>query len=159
MPLPKGFLVPTRVAERAFSSWVPGDGGCRISTYSVASHGYAQIGWRAIETGKMTGTTAHRAAWVHINGQIPDGMTVDHRPTCDPRCVHVKHLRLLTNFENGRRTQGRDWPVGQCINGHDNSLLRTQPNGRTRCKVCRAQYQRDYRKRKSSTDTTRMDDQ
>lgn len=95
-------------------------------------------------------TTAHRAAWVHANGQIPEGMTVDHRPTCDKRCVNVDHLRLLTNFENGRRTFGRDWPLGQCANGHPNSDLFTQPNGRRRCRKCNNKQQREYRARKGA---------
>lgn len=92
--------------------------GCHQSTYSVTSAGYAQIGWQPSgESNK--GTTAHRAAWTAVYGPIPDGLTVDH--LCkNRRCVNVEHLRLLTNFENARRTHGRDWPIGngECINGH-----------------------------------------
>jgi len=53
--------IPERVALRAFSSWVASPSGCLISTYSVASHGYAQIGWNS-DKERTTGTTAHRAA-------------------------------------------------------------------------------------------------
>lgn len=149
MPAPKGYWIPEAVALRAFTRWRRGAKGCRISSYSTASHGYAQVGWLAMETGRMTGTTAHRAAWVHVHGQIPTGMTVDHRSTCDRRCVNVKHLRLLTNFENGRRTFGRDWPVGQCINGHPNSELIVADGGRRiRCRICRRDYNRTYRQRR-----------
>lgn len=42
MPAPKGITIPARVAERAFNNWEPSPSGCRISTYSTASHGYAQ---------------------------------------------------------------------------------------------------------------------
>src|SRR5258705_11557020 len=122
MPESKGIPIPRRVAARAFYSRRRGPNGCQISTYSVASHGYAQIGWTD-NSGIRRGTTAHRAAWTHVHGQIPAGMTVDHKPTCDRRCVNVKHLRLLSNYENGRRTSGRDWPLGECINGHSNEFL------------------------------------
>ena len=37
--------VPERVARRAYERVEKRDDGCWISTYSVASHGYAQIGW------------------------------------------------------------------------------------------------------------------
>jgi hypothetical protein len=135
-------VIPERVALRAFTRCAPSPSGCLISTYSVASHGYAQIGWTG--EGMRTGTTAHRAAWVHVNGQIPDGMTVDH--TCKNRpCVNVDHLRLLTNYENGRRTFGRDWPVGECVNGHPNSeLIVTDGGRRIRCRICQKKHQRDY---------------
>lgn len=132
--------IPKRVAERAFTNWEPSPSGCRISTYSTASHGYAQIGWQD-RAGRMRGTTAHRAAWVHIHGQIPAGLTIDHKPTCDKRCVHTDHLRKLTNFENGRRTHGKDWPLGECANGHSNKhLFRQWVKGenryRLRCREC-----------------------
>jgi hypothetical protein len=136
-------IIPDRVALRAYTRWTKGPGGCYISTYSVASHGYAQIGWT--EGDHHSGTTAHRAAWVHIYGQIPDEMTVDHKPpTCDRRCVNVDHLRLLTNFENARRTSGRDWPVGTCVNGHDNSEL-VRWGGKLKCRQCSLQWDRKYR--------------
>jgi hypothetical protein len=78
-------------------------------------------------------------------------MTIDH--TCkEKRCVRVDHLRLLDNYENGRRTSGRDWPLGQCINGHPNSDLRLVGNGaktpRLRCKKCSADYQARYKARR-----------
>jgi HNH endonuclease len=143
-------VIPQRVAHRAFTKWVSGEDGCRISTYSVASHGYAQIGWQ--DDGCITGTTAHRAAWVYINGQIPEDMTIDH--VCNNRrCVNVEHLRVLSNFENSRR-KSRDWPLGQCVNGHPNSDLIIQKTGRLnggyrlRCHLCKLEYQRRYRQKK-----------
>lgn len=123
--------IPHRVAKRAISQFVVNENGCHISTYSVASHGYAQIGWH-IGGGKSTVTTVHRAAWVaHTGEQIPAGKTIDH--TCKvKRCVNPKHLRVLSNFENGRRTNGRDWKHGQCANGHPNKYLVVDPWRRTK---------------------------
>ena len=139
-------VIPGRVAKRATERFVlDQDTGCHVSTYSVASHGYAQVGWQ--NNGDRQMVTAHRAAWAFVHGQIPEGMTIDH--LCkNRRCVNVEHLRMMTNYENARRTSGRDWPLGQCVNGHSNDLLRKNWCGQWKCSVCAAQYQRDYRARK-----------
>ena len=115
-------VIPQRVAERAATRYVEDESGCFISTYSTASHGYAQIGWND-GNGHRFVTLCHRAVWVYVHGtQILDGMTIDH--LCHNRqCVNPDHLRLLSNFENARRTSDRDWPIGQCINGHSNKHL------------------------------------
>lgn len=139
-------LVPLRVYERLLR-WADRDHetGCLVSRYSTGSHGYAQIGW--VEAGVRTVTTAHLALWVYVEGEPAPGMTVDH--TCkNKRCVERSHLRLLSNYDNARRTRGRDWPLGQCIRGHSDSHLHQQPNGRTRCTKCKAEYQREYRARR-----------
>ncbi|WP_312802214.1 HNH endonuclease signature motif containing protein [Corynebacterium variabile] len=141
----KKIIIPDRVAKRAGTSYVEDENGCWISTYSVASHGYAQIGWQDGEYRQVV--VAHRASWVYANdGQIPDGMTIDH--TCKvKRCVNPAHLRLLPNFENARRTSGRDWPLGQCIHGHPNSELILK-SGKWVCRICSAEWQRRYREKK-----------
>ena len=41
----ENIIIQGAAAERAATRWTLGDGGCWISTYTVASHGYAQIGW------------------------------------------------------------------------------------------------------------------
>ena len=111
-------VVPERVALRAFTNVEKMEDGCWISKYSVASHGYAQIGWTG--EGRTQMVLAHRASWVHVNGQVPVGMTIDH--LCkNRRCANVEHMRILSNYENARRTAGRDWSVGYCVNGHDPS--------------------------------------
>ena len=134
-------IIPRRVAVRAATRYIV-QNGCYISTYSTASHGYAQIGWQ--EASERFGTTVHRAAWVCMNGQISDGMTVDH--TCkNGRCVRGEHLRLLSNYENARRTAGRDWPLGTCIRGHPNSALQVRPEGKMICATCATENQRRYK--------------
>ncbi|WP_084844898.1 HNH endonuclease signature motif containing protein [Prescottella equi] len=142
-------VIPDRVAQRALTHSDLDPHGCRISRYSVASHGYAQIGWNDLN-GRRCGTTAHRAAWVAVNGQIPEGMTVDH--TCKQRrCVNPAHLRLLTNYENARRTSGRDWPIGECANGHSNSNLRVVDGGRhVKCGICNDESKRRYQEKRAS---------
>lgn len=137
-------IIPQRVAERAASRYEI-NGDCWVSTYSVASHGYAQIGWQDGDYRQTV--TVHRAAWVYHNGrQIQDGHTIDH--LCKNRtCVNPDHLRSMTNFENARRTFGRDWTVGGCVNGHPNSELYWDGR-RYRCKPCKLMYQRNYLERK-----------
>ena len=138
-------VIPARVAGRAATRWEQNENNCWISTYSTASHGYAQIGWHD-DDGHRCATTAHRAAWVDNHGeQVPEGMTVDH--TCkERRCVNPAHLRLMSNFENARRTDGRDWPEGECINGHPNSEL-FWDGSRWRCQPCTRESQRRYYRR------------
>lgn len=127
--------IPARVAERAASRYIENPDGCFISTYSTASHGYAQIGWWEKSIGKNQMTTAHRAVWVHLTGaQIPEGMTIDHLCFVRP-CVNPAHLRMLPLSENARRTNGRDWPMGECAHGHDNSWRR-QRTGKLVCLLC-----------------------
>ena len=112
--------VPERVSERAITNVDKREDGCWISRYSVASHGYSQIGWQTKTSRHVV--LGHRAAWVHVNGQVPLGMTLDH--TCkERRCVNPEHLRALPNFENARRIDGMDWPMGTCANGHSSEHL------------------------------------
>lgn len=117
--------VPDRVAQRALANVDIQPDGCWISRYSTSTHGYAQVGWstRRVAGGPRSRMVlAHRAAWVAVHGQVPLGMTIDH--TCKTRrCVNPAHLRLLPNFENARRVGGKDWPIGECANGHSTEHL------------------------------------
>lgn len=148
--------VPDRVAQRAIENVDKQADGCWISRYSVASHGYSQIGWQ--NSGSRHVVLGHRAAWVAAHGQVPLGMTIDH--LCKVRrCVNPEHLRLLPNYENARRTSGRDWPMGYCVNGHDSTHLETatralNSSGVTvRCKTCtQASRDRYQAKRLASRD-------
>ena len=116
--------VPERVAERAYTKHEVNEDWCWVSTYSTASHGYAQIGWQDGDKRHMV--LAHRAAWTHVNGQVPIGMTLDH--LCkNRRCVNPAHLRLLSNYENARRNTGDDWELGRCRDGHPDTMLREVP--------------------------------
>lgn len=126
---------PQKVVDRVLSH-TERVGDCLVSRYSVGSHGYPQVGWNA--DGRRTMTLCHRVVWIAANGPVPDGYTVDHNhDVCTTRrCINIDHLRLLTNFENARRTSGRNWEVGTCLNGHSNDLLETDSSGKRRCRAC-----------------------
>lgn len=135
--------VPARVALRAYTNADEQPNGCWISRYSVSTHGYAQIGW-SVPKHEQRGNSrhemvlAHRASWVHIHGQVPIGMTIDH--ACkERRCVNPAHLRLMSNRENARRNQGDDFREGFCRRGHPDSM-RVPVTRRTKAGMRRTGY-------------------
>lgn len=142
--------IPPRVAERAATRYDEDESGCYISRYSVASHGYAQVGW--YEDGKVQMTTAHRAAWVWYTGEQPVG-TIDHEDHCNRRCVRGSHLRDISNYENARRNRpDADPRLGVCLNGHDAPLVNRKRKGRVwvTCIECERDRTRRYRARQKS---------
>lgn len=124
--------IPPAVAEKAYNSWIGDDKGCYISTcarvvspYAV----YAQVRWYE-PPGRYRGTSAHRAAWTHAHGPIPDGMDVDHRPTCDRRCVNINHLQLLPASKNRQGDRLRERPRrGQILTMADAMAIRAAVAG------------------------------
>jgi len=153
-------VVPDRVAERVLTKVAMGakalgvDTPCHLSTYSTASHEYAQIGW--VECGERVVTLCHIVVWVAADGPVPEGMTVDHR--CHTRrCIRRDHLRLLTNVDNGQRNRpGVDWALdGSCINGHGPehryAIGHTDKRRRTRCRICVADANARWMAKKNQT--------
>ncbi len=66
---------------------------CHIAIGTLDEYGYVRL----YENGKLQ--RAHRVAWEHERGPIPDGMLVLH--ACDrPPCVRVAHLFLGTQADN-----------------------------------------------------------
>lgn len=140
---------PERVVQRVLSKVAMGPRGCHISTYSVASHGYAQIGWR--EGDERPVTLCHRVMWIWFRGPIPEGMTIDHMCK-NKRCIRLQHLRLIPNYENSRRGNARDWPLGKCAKGHDDAAHWRpggvgQPRLKGYCAVCLDASRKSYEAR------------
>jgi hypothetical protein len=136
--------IPARVAERAATKYVEDSNGCYISTYSIGSHGYAQVGWFNADLGREQATTAHRAAWTHHEGPIPGDLTVDHKCRVRP-CVRREHLRLLPNGANA--SDNGQVPVNQtvgrkCGKGHD---MVSAEGGRAYCRSCQNERRRARR--------------
>jgi hypothetical protein len=86
----------------AFYTAPPNDRGCMLWVAHLKGTPYGKLKW-----GRRT-QFAHRLAWEHANGPIPDGLKVLHR--CDvPKCVNPEHLFIGTQIENiaDRDAKGR----------------------------------------------------
>ena len=63
------------------------------------------LGYRAVDLivdGKRTRTYEHRIVWISLNGEIPDGMFVDH-VNSDKQDNRASNLQLLTHYENSHK--------------------------------------------------------
>ena len=127
-------MIPERVKQRVLALMVDRDPNeCWISDYSLGSHGYAQIGWR--NSGE-----SHHMTLLHIvaNGEIPKGLTVDHKECRNRPCFNPSHLQLLSNVDNARDNgQGRKT---HCPSGHEYTSENTRLNkrGHRFCRKCQS---------------------
>lgn len=116
--------------------------GCWLWTGSRQKNGYASM--------KVQGKTriAHRVAYEHFVGRIPDGLHIDHR--CRRRhCVNPSHLEPVTNRENlvrGATLVAKKLAQTQCVNGHPFDERNTRYSGTHRqCRACDATRHRAKR--------------
>ena len=89
----KGYVVHSdgRIEKKCGSGYIrPADNGS----------GYLQMSVTA--DGKSKSTKIHRFIWEAFNGEIPDGLTIDHIDN-NPANNRLYNLRLLTNVENASR--------------------------------------------------------
>lgn len=90
-------IITDRERKRFQDKVVLDDCGCLVWTGYRSPDGYGRF--RATRNGRSTAKMAHRIAYEHAYGEIPDGMQVDH--TClNPACVTPEHFRLVTNKQN-----------------------------------------------------------
>lgn len=72
------------------------ENGCWLWTGVVSRRGYGQ--WARL---RKT-LSAHRVAWEHLRGEIPDGLQVDH--LCAVKhCVNPWHMELVNAAVNNER--------------------------------------------------------
>lgn len=126
------------VWQRILSKTDTGD-GCWTFTGAVNSRGYGSVG--AGRKGKTV--LAHRVAVLVRDGEIPEGMTVDH--LCrNKRCVRPDHLEVVTVAENNRRGRAAaGYEIGgRCGSGHaltEDTVYR-HPRGQLVCRQCQRTY-------------------
>lgn len=99
---------------------------------------------------KRKAIKAHRAAWMLVNGPVPEGMVLDH--ICrDRACINLKHLRVVTQQENIMAGLHNIDNRSHCNQGHpfikENIMVRK--NGKRECAECnRVRARANYAKKK-----------
>lgn len=131
---------PTKPAEERFRAKVKEDAnGCWIWTGWITANGYGQFSVR-----HGVKEYAHRWAYLHWRGVIPDGLVIDH--LCRVRaCCNPAHLDVVTHAENLRRSPHFPLHRIACVNGHlytpENTYVDSK--GHRNCRTCN----REKRKR------------
>lgn len=91
---------------------------------------------------------AHRWAFIHFRGSIPDQLQIDH--LCRNRaCVNPSHLDVVTNRENVvRGNEARGGLRSHCDQGHEYTEANTYwNNGNRFCRECRRRFNREAKER------------
>lgn len=116
-----------------------GPGGCWLWTGSCTWDGYGVAYYRPFsgEHSHSGATRASRTIWRFVNGEIPEGMELDH--LCRVRhCVNPAHLEVCdhrTNTLRGFGPPGINARQTGCLKfGHP--LDRLDANGHRRCSTC-----------------------
>lgn len=121
-------------------------GECWLWTRAVATNGYARF------SVGQTRTAAHRVAYEHYVGRVPDGMQLDH--LCRMRrCVNPLHLEPVSSRENLLRAERTLAAINraktECRNGHElvGDNIKHKAGARA-CRTCDIRSQESYRRRR-----------
>lgn len=133
-------------ATERFWDKVEQQGDCWVWTASTGGKGYGSFRGE----GRVM-WIAHRWAYEHMVGPIPEGLYLDH--LCrNPLCVNPYHLDPVTNRVNMMRGVG--WPATrarqtECTHGHPLSgeNLRVRENGTRQCIACCRRRDREKNQR------------
>lgn len=146
----------TPVMQRILAKAEQGENGCWNFTGYLQPKGYGTI-----QIGRKN-TTAHRAMYEAIYGELPDDLVVDH--LCRNRaCVNPMHLEPVSIRENNLRSPISKATVnGQkthCPRGHEytpeNTRLQKSRTGGVKplrsCKECRREQDRLKSRKRRTT--------
>jgi hypothetical protein len=135
------FLTKVSVSNMGCWVWQGGRGGYGL-TYGTFFNGSRTV-------------RAHRWAYEHWVGPIPNGLELDH--LCRVRlCVNPKHLEPVTHDENSRRSPLKG-DRKECKRGHVYSPenIYRLPSGNRECRPCRRGTRRAWdRRRRDAKQTT-----
>lgn len=110
-PIPHRSGYKPNPPEAIWEKYEIAPGGCWIWTMSTDRSGYSQTQ----VYGKPL--AAHVVSYLLTYGDIPEGMTVNHK--CAVRnCINPDHLELLTAGDNTREAASRRAVTIACIRGH-----------------------------------------
>lgn len=131
------------VLERFESRYVPDpNSGCWLWLGATDNGKYGRI-YANHDDGEKSAVQAHRLAYVHFRGEIPEGLELDH--LCRVRsCVNPWHAEPVEHLENIRRGYGakaakeRNKWITHCPYGHPYSgeNLYSHPDGSRKCRKC-----------------------
>lgn len=133
---------PANTPEKLLAPYSGADmGACWPWHGSIAANGYGKL------TIKKKHLLAHRVAYEHFKGAIPEGLVIDHlcRNKC---CVNPDHLEAVQSRENTLRAHDAPATINiwktVCDHGHpltdDNVYIRRRGHRVERhCKTCRAE--------------------
>lgn len=97
---------------------------------------------------------AHRFAWTLENGQVQEGLQLDH--LCRVReCVNPAHMEPVdcrTNVLRGVSPSAMRAAQIECIHGHkfDDTNTYWRPDGGRECRTCHRQREREYRAKETA---------
>jgi hypothetical protein len=128
--------------------------GCWEWTACCNQKGYGLFRLGSRKFGTRQFILAHRFAYRHFVGPIPDGLTLDH--LCRNRaCVNPEHLEPVLHRVNVLRGIG---PSAQnarkmhCLRGHEYNAENTYTNsqGKRACRICKRSRRAAIRARRKS---------
>lgn len=137
-------MVPTRVWKRIQPCPIS---GCWIWTGENTNLGYGLLRNLGMKSAKRAATVAHRAIYILLMGEVPDGLVLDHLCRM-PCCVNPAHLEPVTNAVNilrGTSKSAINAVKTHCMYGHEFTPSNTKiVKGRGRCcRACQARWARD----------------
>lgn len=124
--------------DARFWSFVTTVGDCWLWTGGIHKNGYASFRVAGVRT------MAHRWAYEHFVGPIPDGLQIDH--LCRVRhCVNPSHMEPVTPRENTNRSPLARVHRTHCPEGHPYDEANTYyeaASGCRRCRICRSRQRK-----------------